>query len=73
MFSRWSGLIFISGASGPCCVWQAYKEAMKEMPWKGIVHNNATVANLVRKAELRVLPAVIVVDDKVGRAGSLFS
>lgn len=35
------------------------------MPWKGIVHSNATVANLIRKAEIRVLPAVIVVDDKV--------
>lgn len=44
---------------------QAYVEAFKDMPWKGIVHSNATVANLIRKAEIRVLPAVIVVDDKV--------
>ena len=44
---------------------QTYAEAIKEMPWKGIVHSNATVANLIRKAEIRVLPAVIVVDDKV--------
>lgn len=44
---------------------QAYAEAIKDMPWKGIVHSNATVANLIRKAEIRVLPAVIVVDDKV--------
>lgn len=45
---------------------QTYQSAMKDMPWKGIVHSNATVANLIRKAEIRVLPAVIVVDDKVG-------
>lgn len=45
---------------------QTYETAMKDMPWKGIVHSNATVANLIRKAEIRVLPAVIVVDDKVG-------
>lgn len=44
---------------------QTYEKAIKDMPWKGIVHNNATVANLIRKAEIRVLPAVIVVDDKV--------
>ena len=44
---------------------QTYAEAIKDMPWKGIVHSNATVANLIRKAEIRVLPAVIVVDDKV--------
>lgn len=36
------------------------------MPWKGIVHSNATVANLIRKAEIMALPAVVVVDDKVG-------
>lgn len=44
---------------------QAFEEAMKEMPWKGIVHSNATVANLIRKAEIRVLPAVVVVDKEV--------
>ncbi|CAM9471731.1 unnamed protein product [Ectocarpus sp. 6 AP-2014] len=43
---------------------ETYEKAIKDMPWKGIVHNNATVANLIRKAEIRVLPAVIVVDDK---------
>ncbi|CAM9850611.1 unnamed protein product, partial [Laminaria digitata] len=43
---------------------ETYAEAIKDMPWKGIVHSNATVANLIRKAEIRVLPAVIVVDDK---------
>lgn len=43
---------------------ETYHEALKDMPWKGIVHSNATVANLIRKAEIRVLPAVIVVDDK---------
>lgn len=48
-------------------------ETMKDMPWKGIVHSNATVANLIRKAEIRVLPAVIVVDDKVGGVGSVLS
>lgn len=42
------------------------------MPWKGIVHSNATVANLIRKAEIRVLPAVIVVDDQVLRRYSSF-
>lgn len=47
------------------CSEQTYAEAIKDMPWKGIVHSNATVANLIRKAEIRVLPAVIVVDDKV--------
>lgn len=45
--------------------YQTYHEALKDMPWKGIVHSNATVANLIRKAEIRVLPAVIVVDDQV--------
>eukprot|EP00903_Cladosiphon_okamuranus_P008316 g8000.t1 len=43
---------------------ETYEKSFKDMPWKGIVHSNATVANLIRKAEIRVLPAVIVVDDK---------
>lgn len=51
---------------------QTYEKAIKDMPWKGIVHNNATVANLIRKAEIRVLPAVIVVDDKVRTRVQLF-
>lgn len=46
---------------------KTYLEALKNMPWKGIVHSNATVANLIRKAEIMALPAVVVVDDKVGR------
>lgn len=52
---------------------QTYVEAMKDMPWKGIVHSNATVANLIRKAQIRVLPAVIVVDDKVKRCMAIWS
>lgn len=48
---------------------QTYEKSLKDMPWKGIVHSNATVANLIRKAEIRVLPAVIVVDDKVNVVG----
>lgn len=40
-------------------------DALKDMPWKGIVYDDATVANLVRKTDIRMLPAVAVVDDKV--------
>ncbi|CAM9253167.1 unnamed protein product [Ascophyllum nodosum] len=53
-------VVYIPVADSP----EIYLETLKNMPWKGIVHSNATVANLIRKAEIMALPAVIVVDDK---------
>ncbi|CAM9144331.1 unnamed protein product [Phaeothamnion confervicola] len=43
---------------------EAFESHFGEMPWLAVMPSNATTANLVRKAGVNMLPAVVVVDEK---------